>query len=706
MQTPIEGQLLGGRYRVISTLASGGFGQTYVALDAHRPGSPRCVVKQLKPLNTGDEVLRQARRLFAIEAETLERLGHHPQIPRLLAYFEVDEFYLVMEYIDGHPLSQEMRSGQRWNEMQVCQMLKEVLTILKFVHSNGVIHRDIKPDNLIRRSYDQKLVLVDFGAVKQVRAPLPGQASSLFTIPVGTLGYLPSEQRDGHPRFNSDIYALGMTAVQALTGFNPGQIRSDPETLERVWEPYADASTDLKHILSRMLRYHFRERYQSVEDVLNDLNPWIERLSNPLPITQVAAAETIKFPTGPVPLQPDALPTESEMQVPFVPFVAAEASIPLPDPLPVQILPTQNGSSSPDSGSPDSSSPGGTTAMAPVHPTAAVGLLATVVGVGSPFMPEVQVEPRAFPAWRRKLWLWVGVVGVGAIVAVGSTLSRHWLQQQDYSQVQGMLQQAKALQAEKQYDACVQQSRAIAQDYPDLYDAAQALVDQCQLALSQQLAEGGRFKDAIVAVGQVSAASPDYGKAQTLISQWSERILKLATDHLNRQGDLDAAIQIAQAIPQSSPIYQKAQDQIVKWRSDWGSYQKLLEAAQQAQSAGKWQIALNQARKLPSTILYWQQQAKPIVDKAQRELNKPAPVPAPVPRSVEVPAVYQAPAYEEPAYSAPAYSEPVYSEPVYQEPVYQEPVYPEPAYVPPAPAAAPAPVEVNDCPPGVLPPCV
>lgn len=713
MQTPIEGQLLGGRYRVISTLASGGFGQTYVALDAHRPGSPRCVVKQLKPLNTGDEVLRQARRLFAIEAETLERLGHHPQIPRLLAYFEVDEFYLVMEYIDGHPLSQEMRSGQRWSEMQVCQLLKEVLTILAFVHSNGVIHRDIKPDNLIRRAYDQKLVLVDFGAVKQVRAPQPGQASSFFTIPVGTLGYLPSEQRDGHPRFNSDIYALGMMAVQALTGFNPGQIRSDPETLERVWEPYADASADLKHILSRMLRYHFRERYQSVEDVLNDLNPWIDRLSDPLPITQVASAETIKLPTGPVPAQPDALLTESEMQVPFVPFVAAEASN-LPDPLPTQTLPTQTGSGSSGSGSSGSGSSGSgssgsgspavTTSMAPVYPTAAVGSLSTAVGVLAPFTPGVEAEPRAYPVWRRKLWLWAGLVGMGTIVAVGSTLSHHWLQQQNYAQAQEMLQQAKSLQAEKQYDACVQRSRAISQDYSDLYDAAQALVDQCQLALAQQLAESGRFKDAIVAVGQVSAASPDYGQAQTLISQWSERILKLATDHLNRQGDLNAAIQIAQAIPRSSPIYQKAQDQIVKWRSDWANYQKLLEAAKQAQSEGKWQIALNQARKLPSAIPYWQQQARPIVDKAQRELNKPAPVPAP--RASEVPAVYQAPAYQEPAYSEPAYSEPAYSEPAYQEPVYQEPAYSEPAYVPPAPAPAPAPVEVNDCPPGVLPPCV
>jgi len=694
MQTPIEGQLLGGRYRVLNTLASGGFGQTYVALDTHRPGSPRCVVKQLKPLNTGEEVLKQARRLFAIEAETLERLGHHSQIPRLLAYFEVDEFYLVMEYIDGHPLSKEMSSGQRWSELRVCQMLKEVLSVLEFVHSNGVIHRDIKPDNIIRRAYDQKLVLVDFGAVKQVRAPMPGQTATFFTIPVGTLGYLPSEQRDGHPRFNSDLYALGMTAIQALTGFNPGQIRSDPDTLERVWEPYADASPELKQILSRMVRYHFRERYQSVEAVLNDLNPLLEQLSSPLHITQAPSAETVKLPTGLLPHHLEPSP-HTEISVPVVPLVPGQGSQ-------LYFPPTQPHSgppgSAPESGSGSRSGQATPTAsIAPIYPTAESESFATALGVFTPAPPEV--ENKFWRRSNRKLWLWAGLLGTGAIVAAGSTLIHNWTQQQSYTQMQAMLEQARTSQAEQQYDVCAQQARTIAQDYPDLYNSAQTLSDSCQLASAKQLADKGSFKDAITAAAQVSAASPEYNEARTLVSQWSERILQLATDRLNQQGELEAAIQLAQAIPQSSPIYSKAQDQIAQWRTNWQQYQTHLDAAKEAQSEGEWQVALNEVRKLPD-LAYWQEQAKPIIDKAQSELNKPAPAAAPR----EVPTVYQAPAYQEPAYQAP-----VYSAPAYQEPVYSAPAYEEPTYSAPAPAAeppAPAPTQVNDCPPGVQPPCV
>ena len=80
-------------------------------------------------------------------------------------------FILVQEFIEGHTLSEELIPGQRWSESQVIQLLQEVLGILEFVHHQGVIHRDIKPDNIIRRSSDHKLVLVDFGAVKQLRSP-------------------------------------------------------------------------------------------------------------------------------------------------------------------------------------------------------------------------------------------------------------------------------------------------------------------------------------------------------------------------------------------------------------------------------------------------------------------------------------------------------------------------------------------------------
>lgn len=104
----MKGQLLGGRYRVVKVLAHGGFSQTYVAEDIHRPGNPQCVVKHLLPNLANSKFLQNARRLFQAEAEILEKLGDYDRIPRLLAYFEEDrEFYLVQEFIPGHTLRTE-----------------------------------------------------------------------------------------------------------------------------------------------------------------------------------------------------------------------------------------------------------------------------------------------------------------------------------------------------------------------------------------------------------------------------------------------------------------------------------------------------------------------------------------------------------------------------------------------------------------------
>jgi serine/threonine protein kinase len=146
------GQLLRGRYEIIQKLGGGGFGETFLARDNDLPGKPFCVVKQLK-LNHPPEILPTVRRLFDTEAKTLYQLGKSDQIPRLLAHFEENQqFYLVQEYIDGHVLKQEIQSGKQLSEQQTIAILYDVLSILEFVHQQGVIHRDIKPDNLIRRN--------------------------------------------------------------------------------------------------------------------------------------------------------------------------------------------------------------------------------------------------------------------------------------------------------------------------------------------------------------------------------------------------------------------------------------------------------------------------------------------------------------------------------------------------------------------------
>ncbi|HLO84719.1 MAG TPA: serine/threonine-protein kinase, partial [Nostocaceae cyanobacterium] len=280
------GKSLDGRYKIVKVLSVGGFGQTYIAEDTRRVGNPKCVVKRLSPASNDPNYLQIARRLFYSEAETLEKLGDHNQIPRPLAYFEEDqEFYLVQDFIEGQPLSRELLPSQRWTENQVIELLQDVLGILDFIHSYGVIHRDIKPDNLMRRQKDNRLVLIDFGAVKQIRSPIsPDDSQMTATVAIGTPGYMPAEQSQGRPRTNSDIYALGMVAIQALTGLNPSQFQEDVETGEILWQEHTTVSDRLAAILSKMVRYDYRrDRYQSASEVLNDL----QQLANPLPTTQV-----------------------------------------------------------------------------------------------------------------------------------------------------------------------------------------------------------------------------------------------------------------------------------------------------------------------------------------------------------------------------------------------------------------------------------
>ncbi|MEO1180339.1 MAG: protein kinase, partial [Cyanobacteria bacterium J06636_28] len=163
------GQVLKERYQLVRVLGSGGFGQTYVARDLFQAQTPECVVKQLKPASADATFLKIARRLFETEVSTLKRLGTHSCIPKLLDSFEEKrEFYLVQELIDGESLGDEIRRAGRLSESQVMTLLQETLNILKFVHDNRVIHRDLKPDNLIRRKDDGKLCLIDFGAVKEI----------------------------------------------------------------------------------------------------------------------------------------------------------------------------------------------------------------------------------------------------------------------------------------------------------------------------------------------------------------------------------------------------------------------------------------------------------------------------------------------------------------------------------------------------------
>ncbi|MBW4521483.1 MAG: pentapeptide repeat-containing protein [Scytolyngbya sp. HA4215-MV1] len=277
--------LLHDRYRVIQSLGQGGFGATFLAINVSLPGQPHCVIKQLRPNATAPHVLEMARDLFHREAQTLGKIGNHPQVPQLLDYFEANqEFYLVQEYVSGLTLQQEVKRSGPFSEAGVKQFLSEILPVLQYIHSQQVIHRDIKPANLIRRTQDCKLVLIDFGAVKNQVNQMSANASeqtALTSYAIGTPGFAPPEQMAMRPVYASDIYAIGVTCIYLLTGKSPKDLDYDPATGELLWQKHVHVSDHFASVLKKMLEVSVRHRYQSVNEIFRalDLEPYLDSLA-------------------------------------------------------------------------------------------------------------------------------------------------------------------------------------------------------------------------------------------------------------------------------------------------------------------------------------------------------------------------------------------------------------------------------------------
>jgi serine/threonine protein kinase, bacterial len=287
--------LLHNRYQVLGILGKGGFGATFAAIDLALPGKPWCVAKQLRPSTADPALFKMAKELFEREAETLGRIGNHPQVPRLLDYFEdTQQFYLVQEYVKGHNLHQEIKKNGPFSEAGVRQFLSEVLPILQYIHTQRVIHRDLKPANLIRREEDRQLVLIDFGAVTHQANSAVASSSSTQTaftaFAVGTAGFAPPEQMAMRPVFASDIYAVGVTCLYLLTGKSPKDLGTDPITGEITWEKWVTISDSFAKVIKTMLEVSVRHRYKSANEVLQalELVPYTESLAQSMVNTSSA----------------------------------------------------------------------------------------------------------------------------------------------------------------------------------------------------------------------------------------------------------------------------------------------------------------------------------------------------------------------------------------------------------------------------------
>jgi len=176
------------------------------------------------------------------------------------------------EPIDGHNLTKEITLGKPLTEAKTINLLKEILEVLSFVHQKNTIHRDLKPANIMRRKSDDKIFLIDFGAVKEIGTLVfnntTGQTS--LTVAIGSHGYTPSEQAVGKPKLASDVYAVGMIAIEALTGLHPTQIAEDEEAEELLWRQEAPRVSDnLAQIIDKMVAGHTKYRYKNASEALN-----------------------------------------------------------------------------------------------------------------------------------------------------------------------------------------------------------------------------------------------------------------------------------------------------------------------------------------------------------------------------------------------------------------------------------------------------
>ena len=266
-----QGYLFCDRYNVKQVLGEGNFGRTYLVEDQNFHNRKRVLKKFTANLQGPN--LEKAKELFKREANVLDTLKHD-QIPAIYDHFEDDQsLYLVEEYIEGDDLITEFNQEGKFNEEKIKSLLKDLLSVLDYLHQRNLLHRDIKPDNIMRRRYDGKLMLIDFGGVKEV-------SSSRGTV-IQTPGYASIEQMTGHPQPASDIYSLGVTCIRLLTGcFPDNNNENDPiyDSSKAVWlwQDYLEKqgikiSNKLTHILNKMLEHLAQNRYDNVQDILEDL---------------------------------------------------------------------------------------------------------------------------------------------------------------------------------------------------------------------------------------------------------------------------------------------------------------------------------------------------------------------------------------------------------------------------------------------------
>lgn len=301
------GQLVDKRYQLIKVIDEKFWGQTYLAEDTRRPGSPQCVVKELRLGTRNAQTQETILILFQEKAEKIDKLSQDDRIPSLLAYFKEDNnLYLVEDYIVGTPLTAQLKPGKILSEKEVIRLLEEVLEILALVHNEGVVHGKIKPANIIRRSSDGLLVLLGFGLGREIEKMSVEEKELLSQTKhkteenknQDTAFDRPEKNGKINQNYKSDIYGVGIIAIQALTGLSPRELTqlktTDTDSQVKIrWRSRSSCSPELADIVEKTIDYQSEEAYRSAFEVLYALKK-IEAYSKKVVSQRLLTRETEK----------------------------------------------------------------------------------------------------------------------------------------------------------------------------------------------------------------------------------------------------------------------------------------------------------------------------------------------------------------------------------------------------------------------------
>ena len=260
----LDKKLCCGSYEVVRLLGWGASSQTFLAQDRSSTSPSLCVVQQVSPRPSLNVPLKE--------------LSKHPQLPTLLDSFEKEGFlYLVQEYIKGDNLATLLQRKGKFSSNEVQQVLEGLLPVLDWIHSFGLLHGDIKPENIISQGGTlTDLFLVDLGGVK-----LPHQGSIPSVSLAGSPAYAAPEQLQGNPVLASDLYSLGVTCLHLLTGVHPfGLLES--------WRDYwskEERDERLGLLLDGLIAPLLPHRITSVSDALCRMGKGKKKASRPLQLS-------------------------------------------------------------------------------------------------------------------------------------------------------------------------------------------------------------------------------------------------------------------------------------------------------------------------------------------------------------------------------------------------------------------------------------